>query len=228
MVPEVLKLEMIRSLQEMNPNVKIHDVGEKGFSRYGRILSYDARAVIDHLAKEEAVFSKLPKARYVTDRADLHDFPLFSTIQKEIYGELAIQVGVVQGRNQYATGTEFHQGSEVNIAVTDCLLVLGDRAVLVANGSVDISQMEVYFVKKGTLLEIYDSTLHYTPIETDANGFSLVVVLIEGTNTDIDAEAGSMLTKKNKWYVCHASQTQKIEQGAVAGLTGALLKIEHA
>ena len=105
MVPEVLKLEMIRSLQEMNPNVKIHDVGEKGFSRYGRILSYDVSAVIDHLAKEEAVFSKLLKARYVTDRADLHDFPLFSTIQKEIYGELAIQVGVVQGRNQYATGT---------------------------------------------------------------------------------------------------------------------------
>ena len=65
-VLEVLKLEMIRSLQEMNPNVKIHDVGEKGFSRYGRILSYDASAVIDNLAKEEAVFSKLPKARYVT------------------------------------------------------------------------------------------------------------------------------------------------------------------
>ena len=157
MVLEVLKLEMIRSLQEMNPNVKIHDVGEKGFSRYGWILSYDASAVIDHLAKEEAVFSKLPKARYVTDRADLHDFPLFSTIQKEIYGELAIQVGVVQGRNQYATGTEFHQGSEVNIAVTDCLLVLGDRALLVANGSVDISQMEVYFVKKGTVFSGYKS-----------------------------------------------------------------------
>ncbi len=53
-----------------------------------RILSYDAGAVIDHLAKEEAVFSKLPKARYVTDRADLMIFRCFRPYRKKFMESL--------------------------------------------------------------------------------------------------------------------------------------------
>lgn len=218
---------MLESLQKLNPSVTFHSVTEAAFQKYGRLLDYDVAQVIAELEKEAPVFSQLPKAHYTTDRKELHDHAVFAQIRRDVYGELPIQVGVVQGRNQCATGTEFHQGSEVNIAVTDCLLVLGSRQTLVSRGSIDISEMEIFFVPKGTVMEIYDTTLHYTPIEADAQGFSLVVVLIEGTNTDIDAQRGSMLTKKNKWYVCHASQQAKIEQGAVVGLSGDLLKIEH-
>lgn len=218
---------MLETIREKNKNIKIYSITDDQFQSYGRLLKVNANEVVDYLAKEEAQFSQLPKAQYLVDRDDLHQFSLFKNIQKEVFGELPIQIGVVQGRNQAATGTEFHQGSEVNIAVTDCLLVLGNRETLLTQGKIDISQMDIFYVPKGTTMEVYSTTLHYTPIEADEKGFSLVVVLIEGTNTDIKTEKGSMLTKKNKWYICHPSQKQKIEQGALPLFTGNLLKIEH-
>lgn len=218
---------MLDTIREKNKNITIYAITDDQFEPYGRLLSLDVKDVIEHLATEEAVFSQLPKAQYVVDREDLHSFSVFSEIQREVFGELPIQVGVVQGRNQAATGTEFHQGSEVNIAVTDCLLVLGKKEKLLAEGKIDIKDMDIFYVPKGTVIEVYSSTLHYTPIEANGNGFSLVVVLIKGTNTDIDAKKGTMLTKKNKWYICHPSQKQKIEQGALPLFTGDLLTIEH-
>ena len=219
---------MLETIREKNKDKTIYAITDEAFRPYGRLLEWDGAEVIAYLEKEEAQYAQMQKAQYVADREDLHGFAIFDTIRHEIFGELPIEIGVVKGRNQSATGTEFHQGSEVNIAVSDCLLVLGDKEKLVSQGQIDISDMKIFYVPKGTVMEVYSTTLHYTPIEASARGFSLVVVLIEGTNTDIEAVKGTMLTKKNKWYVCHASQTQKIEQGAVAGLTGALLKIEHA
>lgn len=219
---------MLEQLKQMNSNLQIFTTKDKEFQQYGRSLDIDATSLIDYLSSqtEKDEIKNAAKASYVTDREDLHDFVCIPQIQKDIFGYLPIQTGVVKGRNQSLTGTEFHQGSEVNVAVTDCLLVLGNKYDMIDN-TIDVSQMDVFYVEKGEVLEIYPTTLHYTPIEANNEGFSLVVILIEGTNTDIDFEKNSMLCKKNKWYVCHSSQTAKIEQGFRVGLTGDLLTIKY-
>lgn len=219
---------MLEQLKQMNSNLQIFTTKDKEFQQYGRSLDIDATSLIDYLSSqtEKDEIKNAAKASYVTDREDLHNFACIPQIQKDIFGYLPIQTGVVKGRNQSLTGTEFHQGSEVNVAVTDCLLVLGNKYDMIDN-TIDVSQMDVFYVEKGEVLEIYPTTLHYTPIEANNEGFSLVVILIEGTNTDIDFEKNSMLCKKNKWYVCHSSQTAKIEQGFRVGLTGDLLTIKY-
>ena len=219
---------MLEQLKKTNSNIKFFTTKGENFKKYGRVLNLDATSIIDHLSTQEEKdnIKNATKASYVTDREDLHDFECIPQIQKEIFGYLPIQAGVVKGKNQSLTGTEFHQGSEVNIAVTDCLLVLGNKYDMIDN-AIDVSQMDVFYVEKGEVLEIYSTTLHYTPIEANKDGFSLVVILIEGTNTDIDFEKNSVLCKKNKWYVCHSSQTAKIEQGFKVGLIGDLLTIKY-
>ena len=219
---------MLENLKEKNPEITFHTTADKKFKKYGRVLNYNTTQLIDQLSQSSNLnkIKAMPKASYRPNIPSLHHYDFIDLIRQDIFGELDIQVGIVEGRNNFATGTEFHQGSEVNIAITDCILVLGSKYDMI-NEEIDISQMVIFYVKKGEALEIYSSTLHYTPIEVDSNGFEVIVILIKGTNTDIDCKNNSLLCKKNKWYVAHKTQTDKIKRGFKAGLTGPLLEIKY-
>ena len=47
------------------------------------------------------------------------------SLRDSFYGGMDIQVGYCNGRNTTYNGFEYHKGSEINIAVTDFMLVLG-------------------------------------------------------------------------------------------------------
>ena len=71
-------------------------------------------------------------------------------------------------------------------------------------------------------IEIYGTTLHYAPCGVDGNGFKAIVVLPQGTNTDLmtchtKSYDDKLLTAKNKWLIAH--EEAGIE-GAVCGLKG--------
>lgn len=217
---------MLNELRKLNSEIKLYTTDDKEFCKYGRVINIDNDNIVDYFSskKEQNEIKNSVKSNYITHIPNLPFDPNIEKIKHDIFGELPIQVGIVKGRNQSLTGTEYHQGSEVNIAITDCILVLGSKYDMI-NETIDISQMEIFYIKKGQTIEIYSSTLHYTPIETNTNGFSMLVILLEGTNTDIEFKNGEMLCKKNKWYVCHPSQTEKIKLGFKVGLTGDLLTL---
>ena len=215
----------LKEIQVYNQNRQFFTADSEAFSPYGRILPYDAKQWCNMAAQLYPL--EMEKAAYrCDDPALLHDATIISRIKRDIFGEMDIQVGIVAGQNEYLTGIEFHQGSEVNIAITDCLLLLGLKSEL-QETVYDANKTKAFYIEKGTVLEIFDSTLHYTPIQTEKAGFSLGVILLKGTNTDIDTVKGSMLTKKNKWYITHPSQTAKIEAGCLPGLQGELIHIKH-
>ena len=88
--------------------------------------------------------------------------------------------------------------------------------------------MQAFLVKKGTLVEIYSTTLHYAPISAgEHENFRCVVVLPRGTNEPLPACRGKahtkedqLLTHVNKWLIAHDENAGLIARGAAAGISG--------
>lgn len=85
-------------------------------------------------------------------------------------------------------------------------------------------------VPAGTAVEVYATTLHYAPCTAQGeNGFRCVIVLPEGTNTELDFPVDAkgeerLLTAKNKWLIAH--EEANIE-GAFCGLKGENITISN-
>ena len=94
---------------------------------------------------------------------------------------MPIEIGYCNGQNSTLNGLEYHIGSEINVAVTDLVLMLG-KLQDVDNYQYKTEDVEIFFVKKGTALQLYETTLHFSPSKTDLKGFKCIVILPRGTN----------------------------------------------
>ena len=119
---------------------------------------------------------------------------------------------------------EYHRTSEINIAVTDLILILGLEQDIEDDYSYDTSNIEAIFVPAGTAIEVYGTTLHYAPCNANEGGFRCVVILPKDTNTELEATIekqgeDALLFAKNKWLIGHP-ETDLGAQGAFIGLKG--------
>lgn len=208
-------------VKKRNPNRCILTVQNKRFEQYGKVLG---------IVKDTTLQKFEPYCKNLQNKCEYEpNLPIcgqfLEKIKTSIYGGMNIQCGIVQGMNKQLTGIEYHQGSEVNIALSDCILLLGKKADM-KDDSYDTALIETFYLRKNEVIEIYSDTLHYTPIQSDDNGFALAVILLEGTNTCMDVTLPGMLIKKNKWYITHSSQLHKIEQGCLPNLIGDLIEIK--
>ena len=131
-------------------------------------------------------------------------------------------MGFCNGFNTYLNAVEYHRSSEINVAVTDMILLVGRQQDITEDYTYDTDQIEAFLVPAGTAVEMYATTLHYAPCMTSENGFRCVVILPKGTNTDVEIPADAkgearLLTARNKWLIAH--EDAKIE-GAFCGLKG--------
>ena len=91
-----------------------------------------------------------------------------------------------------------------------------------------IEDAKVFFVEKGTAIEMYQTTLHLSPCRVSDIGFKDVVILPRGTNTPLnnggtdEAAIGEerLLLQRNKWVIAHPDREPLIKQGAYPGLLG--------
>ena len=214
---------MLERLNQVN-DVIIRSVEDPEFASYGRIVTgYDFSPLLTYLEEK----TEIPEAGniYVASEPGLEAFPVMQALQNSFYGEMPIQIGYCNGRNTTYNGFEFHTGSEINVAATDFLLVLG-HTWEIQNNTYRVEDAKVFFVKKGTAIEMYQTTLHLSPCRVTDEGFRDVVVLPRGTNTPLEhkgeaaeAEAG-LLLQKNKWVIAHPDREPLIKQGAHPGLLG--------
>lgn len=197
--------------------MKCYRVTDKEFSAFGRVLHVDAAELISAanaipLPKEGSsyeasvdVFEKLGIAKYFQD---------------EIYGELPIQMGYCWGHSQKLNALEWHKCSEVNVAVTDMVLFLGLLPDL-ENNRYDSAKIKAFYVKKGEVIEVYATTMHFCPCEVSPYGFGCVVVLPAGTNTPLDKPAkDKLLFRKNKWIIAHEDNRALLDRGVAGGVYG--------
>lgn len=198
----------------------IQKVTDASFAPYGRVVTtVDCSEVLKGMEK-----TPLPEDDkiYVASDQALEALPVCKTIRNYFYGGLPIQIGYCNGHNQKLNGLEYHRSSEINMAATDLILLLGRQQDITAEGYYDTSKVEAFLVPKGTVIEVYATTLHFAPCGVDGAGFRCVVVLPAGTNTAIDFDyqktgENRMLRAKNKWLLAHPEAGI---EGAYQGLVG--------
>lgn len=204
--------------------MEILKVTDKAFSRYGKVIQgLPCQDIIEAMGKTPVPEDVI----YVPSDEDLEACESAKKVAYSLYGGMPIQIGYCNGHNKYLNAAEYHRDSEVNIACTDLVLILGKEEDMDEDFTYDTGKMKAFFVPKGTVLEVYATTFHYAPCNTEDGGFRCVVVLPKGTNTDIEKESETtpedkLLFARNKWLLAHPDA--KIE-GAWIGLKGENLHI---
>ena len=199
--------------------MKIQKVTDQAFRKYGQVLEgYDFTGII-----KEMKHTPVPEdVIYVPSAEELEALDIIKDLQNKGYGGLPVQIGYCNGHNKKLNALEYHRNSEINIAVTDLILLIGHQQDVEPDHTYDTSKVEAFLVPAGTGIEVYATTLHYAPCHVNEGGFQCVVVLPKGTNTDLTfptAKTGEdkLMTAKNKWLIAH--EDAKIE-GAFNGLKG--------
>ena len=193
------------------------------FLQYGRVLKgYDCK---DLLRKMEE--TPLPKDHtiYIPSGPEMEKLKIFSELQNRGFGGMPLQLGYCNGFNGKLDAVEYHRSSEINIAVSDLILLVGSQHDLkLPDFPYDTSRIEAFLVPAGCVVELYATTLHYAPCNADNSGFRDVVVLPRGTNQPLEHPVikefeDKLLFAKNKWLIAHP-ESGLDKDGAYIGLTG--------
>lgn len=205
--------------------MKIQKVTDPAFRKYGQVLEeYDFTGLI-----KEMKHTPVPEdVIYVPSVEELEALDIMKDLQNKGYGGLPIQIGYCNGHNKKLNAVEYHRNSEINVAVTDLVLLIGHQQDIEPDHTYDTSKIEAFLVPAGTGIEVYATTLHYAPCHVNEGGFQCVVVLPKGTNTDLTFQTektgeDSLMTAKNKWLIAH--EDAKIA-GAFNGLKGENITID--
>lgn len=199
--------------------MEIKKVTDASFRKYGRVIpEFDFSELVEKMAE-----TPLPDDVVYEPSVELLEaLPIKEKLETAYYGELPIQIGYCNGRNHLLNALEYHRSSELDIAATDLILLLGAQQDITDDYTYDTSKVEAFLCPKGTGVELYATTLHYAPCSVGDNGFRCVVVLPKDTNLPLDQKhAGyedALITAKNKWLIGHAEGG--LDAGAHIGLIG--------
>ena len=204
--------------------MEIFSVGDERFRKYGKVWDgFECSKIL-----KEMEHTPLPDdVIYVPSVEEMEVLQEAVEFQNRVYGGLPIQIGYCNGNNHKLNALEYHRNSEINIAVTDMILLIGQLADVTPEHTYDTAKVEAFHVPAGTVVEMYETTLHYAPCNVGDNGFKCVVILPKGTNTAIDfvlpkTGEDALMTAKNKWLIAH--EEAGIE-GAFNGLRGENLTV---
>lgn len=207
-------------------NPVIYGTDSPEFSRFGRRLDFDTSEAVRAFGQ---LVVPQTGSRYSCSEPIFESIPTLQKNISAVFGELAVQTGLCCGHNDSLNAFEWHKCPEVNIALTDLILILGDIRDVDENQRISSDKSVIFRLEAGEAVEIYPATLHFCPIECTSSGFGCVVGLPRGTNEPLDApSADRLLFRKNKWLLAHTDNSALIGRGAVAGIYGENIKIKAA
>ena len=207
--------------------MEIKKITDKAFRKYGRVVQgIDFSDLVEAIKRE----TPLPDGvAYEPSIAALEATTAAKELQKKTYGELPIEVGYCNGHNYKLNAIEYHRSSEINVAATDAVLIVGMQQDITDDFTYDTAKMEAFLVPAGTAVELYATTLHYAPCSADENGFKVGIVLPAGTNYPLEEKhegwEDALITAQNKWLIGHPEGG--LDAGAHIGLTGKNLDIRE-
>ena len=198
-------------------------VTDKEFKQYGRVLDIDTADFVQAMLAKEPI-----KEGVVYDPSDevLEKLPLYKQMQDEVFGGMEVEFGFCSGYNNKLNAVEYHRSSEIDIAATDLVLMLGrQQDIDYSNNTYETKNIELFFVPKGTAVELYATTLHYAPCRENNEEFRCGVVLPKGTNLPLKVKPvenkgeNQLLFAANKWLIGHA-ESGVDKDGGFIGLVG--------
>ncbi len=209
--------------------MEIISVADKRFKKYGRVIkNIDFGTLVD--AMKETFIPE--NVAYEPTVENLEKLEVAAEIKNKFFGELPIQIGYCNGHNELLNAVEYHRSSEINVAATDAILILGNLWDAEDDFTYDTSKMEAFLVPAGTAVELYATTLHYAPCGVDNKGFQVAVILPRGTNFELTTEHAkcplcggedALITAANKWLIGH--EEGGLPKGSFIGLKGKNLNI---
>ena len=208
----------------------IYNVTDARFRKYGKVIKN-----IDFSSLVEAM-KQTPVPEDVVYEASvdcLEALEVTRVIKDVFYGELPIQVGYCNGHNVMLNALEYHRSSEINVAATDAILLVGLESDITDDFTYDTANVEAFLLPAGMAVEVYATTLHYAPCQASDEGFQVSIILPMGTNAELDlthsTELGkdedALLTAKNKWLIGHPEGG--LPEGTHLGLIGENLSVKE-
>ena len=215
---------MIERLRRLNPDIKLYSIKDEEFKKYGNVLNIDTEEIV------EACGRLTPPdcgCEYMASVESLEGLNSSEKLKLLEFGGCPAQIGITHGHNTLLNGLEYHKSSEINIAATPLVLILGLQYEM-DGYEYDSSKVKAFYLEKGDAVEVFATSLHFCPCQVDDKGFSCVVVLPAGTNTLLDAPTDDkLLFKKNKWIICHDKNQSLIDRGAYPGIHGVNYEIKY-
>ena len=207
--------------------MEIKKVTDPSFRKYGRVVQgIDFTDLVEAIKRE----TPLPDGvAYEPSIKALEETTAAKALQRRTYGELPIEVGYCNGHNYKLNAIEYHRSSEINVAATDAVLIVGMQHDMTDDFKYETAKMEAFLVEAGTAVELYATTLHYAPCSANEDGFKVGIVLPAGTNYPLEEKhegwEDSLITAQNKWLIGHPEGG--LDAGAHIGLVGKNLDIRE-
>ena len=206
--------------------MKIYSVNDPEFREFGKVLEgYDTNELI---AAMNAVEMPADGVAYEPWIDSLEKCGIFKSLENNAFGGMPIELGMCWGHNKSLNCLEYHRNSEINIGATDFVLLLAKQEKII-DGVLDTADVKAFRAPAGAVVEVYATSLHYAPCQTEDGGFRVAIVLPRNTNTDlakgdiIDSE-DKTLWARNKWLLAHADSAEA-KLGAYIGLKGENISI---
>ena len=113
--------------------MKIQELTDASFGKYGKVVTeFSFEKIL-----KEMEHTPLPKdVVYVPSVEAMEVLPEAVDVCRKGFGGLPIQIGYCNGDNYKLNAVEYHRSSEIDIAVTDLILLLGCQQ--------DIQEGDVY------------------------------------------------------------------------------------
>jgi len=225
--------EALRKLQLANPRLGLLSVEAPEFARYGRFLTrYDPSEVI---ARAQAILPKATGIVYEPSVAELEKPSAFNTaMANEVFGGMPVQVGWCYGQNTQMAGLEYHKGIEVDICLTDAVLLVGHVQDIAFSEEIsyDTRKVAAFYAPAGSVVELSPWNLHFAPIHVaKGGGFATLVYLPKGTNEPLaytvdKVGENKLLFAINKWLIVHPGASSLVVAGAYPGMVGDDILVE--
>lgn len=186
--------------------MKIYEITDPKFKKYGAIVrGYDLSELLAEMRQRP-----IPETlEYVASDPVLEALPVFRQFSAGFYGGMPVELGYCMGHNQKLNALEYHRGSEVNVSVTDYIVLLGCQQDLDEHFNYDTAQVEAFYIPQGLAVEFYATTLHYCACHVQDGGYCHATFLPKGTNCPVEegfspeTEEDYLLAARNKWMLVH-------------------------
>lgn len=222
---------MLDVLKVKNPHVTMFSIYDQEFSRYGEVFSERSQFTtsIEYLKN-----TSMPAEgnQYQAHDENFMKCATHIDLVHDVFGDIPLEYGYVNGHNSKLNALEFHKSSELNIAVTPMVLLLA-HVDDIKNDQIHSDQVVAFYIPENTVFEVYSTTLHFSPCKVTDEGFRCGVILPFGTNVEFitsktqQGRFGKFLFKTNKWLLSHPENERMLQLGAVIGITGENIEIKY-
>lgn len=202
----------IDKLQEQNKNLTVLSIQSRSalFTRVDTDFA-DMVALSAKLTMEK-------RNSYIADDGEALSLSSVKQARQKVFGELPIQAGWCYGGNRFMNGMEWHKSSEIVVACTNCVLLLGSYFDIV-NDVYHSKNAVALYLEKGQAVELMPMTLHLAPLPI-GESFVAGIILPKGTNLALSEGISGTLRAVNKWLLVHEDNIEGVKSGSKVGISG--------